>query len=246
VSERERERERAKLVYLVVAFSLLQCCQSAKQGKGERDFVFFFLRFRVDSPKSVRIHAKKFTSACIHFIKCVPICWRTWLGQGILCVQASRLASLPPASQSGPSGKAKCHHHSLTKNGNVRNLTNGHISCLGHPRAILKRPTSCQSARRTASSVGERERAKPAFFFFLRLRVDKSVRIHSKKLTSVRIHLTKMCANLLAELVGPRDLVCAGFTAGLTASSPPVWSKQKSSVIHLQTSRCPYRAFGRH
>jgi hypothetical protein len=104
----ERERERAKLVYLVVAFSLLQCCQSAKRGKGERDFVFFFLRFRVDSPKSVRIHAKKFTSA--------------------------------------------------------------------------------------------------------------------------RIHLTKMCANLLAELVEPRDLVCAGFTARLTAPSPPVWSKQKSRV----------------
>jgi hypothetical protein len=123
-------------------------------------------------------------------------------------VQASRLASLPPAYQSGPSGKAKCYHHSLTKNGNVRNLTN----------------------ERTASSVGERERAKPAFFFFLRLRVDKSVRIHSKKLTSVHIHLTQMCANLLAELVGPRDLVCAGFTSRLTAPSPSVWSKQKSRV----------------
>jgi hypothetical protein len=60
--------------------------------------------------------------------------------------------------------------------------------------------------------------------------VDKSVRIHSKKLTSVRIHLTKMCANLLAELARPRDLVCAGLTARLTALSPPVWSKQKSRV----------------
>jgi hypothetical protein len=46
--------------------------------------------------------------------------------------------------QSSPSGKAKCH--SLTKNGNVRNLTNGRISLHGHPRAILTRFASCQSA----------------------------------------------------------------------------------------------------
>jgi hypothetical protein len=61
---------------------------------------------RVDSPKSVRIHSKKLTSVSIHFKKCVPICWLILLSQGNLCLQASRLASLPPAHQSGQlSGK---------------------------------------------------------------------------------------------------------------------------------------------
>jgi hypothetical protein len=101
--------------------------------------------------KSVRIHSKKLTSVSIHLKKCVPINWLILLGQEILCVQASQLASLLPAHQSGlPNRKAKCNHHSLTKKGNVRNLTNGHISRLGHPRAILTPPTSCQPA-------GERE-----------------------------------------------------------------------------------------
>jgi hypothetical protein len=165
-----REGERAKLVYLVVAFSLslLQCCQSAKLSAcsvGERERAkpaclvvafFFFLRLRVDSPKSVRIHSKKLTCVSIHSKKCVPICWLIWLGQGVLCVQASRLTSLPPAHQSGPSGKEKCYH-SLTKNRNVRNLTKEHISRPGHPRAVLTPPTSCQSAR---EKEGGRERAK--------------------------------------------------------------------------------------
>jgi hypothetical protein len=70
---------------------------------------------RVDSPKSVRNHSKKLTSVSIHLKKCVLICWLILCGQGNLCVQASRLASLPPAHQSGqPSGKAKCYY-SLTK-----------------------------------------------------------------------------------------------------------------------------------
>jgi hypothetical protein len=146
-SVRERERERAKLVYLVVAFSLLQCCQSAKRGKGERDFVFFFLRFRVDSPKCVIIHAKKFARARIHLTK---TCWLNWLGQGILCVQASRLASLPPAHQSGPSRKVECH--SLTKNGNVKNLTstrkNYFKNIFSHIRTVVSlepTPATCQA-----------------------------------------------------------------------------------------------------
>jgi hypothetical protein len=94
--------------------------------------------------KVLEFTQKKLTSVRIYFKKCVPICWLIWLGQGILSVQALRLASLPPAHQSGPSGKAKCH--SLTKNGNVRRLTNERISLHGHPRAILTRPASCQSA----------------------------------------------------------------------------------------------------
>jgi hypothetical protein len=108
---------------------------------------------RVDSPKSVRIHSKNLTSVSIHLKKCVPIYWLILLGQEILCVQASRLASLPPAHQSGqPNGNAKCYHHSLTKHGNVRNLTNGHISRLGHPRAILTRPTSGETESKASFS----------------------------------------------------------------------------------------------
>jgi hypothetical protein len=90
---------------------------------------------------------KKLTTVSIHLKKCVPIYWLILLGQGILCVHASRLA--PPAW----SAKRKSRVSFTYKNGNVRNLTNGHISRPGHPRAILTCPTSCQPAR-------ERERAK--------------------------------------------------------------------------------------
>jgi hypothetical protein len=79
-----------------------------------------------------------------------PICWLTLLGQGILCVQASRLASLPPAHQSGPSRKAECH--SLTKNGNVKNLTSTHKNyfknIFSHIRSVVSlepTPATCQA-----------------------------------------------------------------------------------------------------
>jgi hypothetical protein len=44
-----------------------------------------------------------------------------------------------------------------------------------------------------------------------------------------------MCANLLADLVWPRELVCAGLTARLTAPSPPVWSAKRKGKVLLFT-----------
>jgi hypothetical protein len=95
----------------------------------------------------------------VHLVGC-PKYWPIRQGcvarDAVLClvgwVEVSVLAAqCQPQAWHQPNGKAECH--SLTKNENDRDLTNGHISHLGHSRAILSRPTSCQPA-------GEREREK--------------------------------------------------------------------------------------